>query len=148
MSTLETLAAEAACRALVLQGADAVDRGDAQGFAALFVPDGTLVRPDGSVLQGRAAIAHTYASRDPDRLTQHLVCNQQVSVDLQAGTAQARSKVLLWTGRHSSPSTPQGRPADATSQVGEFVDELEHTPEGWRIRSRRAQFILYRGGAS
>ncbi len=148
MSTLEILAAEAACRALVLQGADAVDRGDAQGFAALFVPDGTLVRPDGSVLQGRAAIAHTYASRDPDRLTQHLVCNQQVSVDLQAGTAQACSKVWLWTGRHSSPSTPQGRPADATSQVGEFVDELKHTPEGWRIRSRRAQFILYRGGMS
>ncbi|MDZ7921185.1 nuclear transport factor 2 family protein [Rhodoferax sp.] len=148
MSTLETVAAEAACRALVLQGADAVDRGDAQGFAALFVPDGTLVRPDGSLLQGREAIAKAYAGRDPDRLTQHLVCNQQVSVDLQAGTAEARSKVLLWTGRHSSPSTPQGRPADATSQVGEFVDELEHTPEGWRIRSRRAQFILYRNGAS
>lgn len=148
MSTLETLAAEAACRALVLRGADAVDGGDAQGFAASFAPDGTLVRPDGSVLQGRAAIAQAYAARDPDRLTQHLVCNQQVMVDLQAGTAQARSKVLLWTGRHSSPSTPHGRLADAISQVGEFVDQLEHTPEGWRIRSRRAQFILYRGGAS
>ena len=145
MRTLETLAAEAACRALVLRAADAVDGGDAQGFAALFVPDGTLVRPDGSVLQGRAAIAQAYAARDPDRLTQHLVCNQQVSVDLQAGTAHARSKVLLWTGRHSSPSTPQGRLADAVSQVGEFVDQLENTPEGWRIRSRRAQFILYRG---
>jgi hypothetical protein len=24
------------------------------------------------------------------------------------------------------------------------VDTLAHTPEGWRIRSRRAQFILYR----
>ena len=146
MSTLETLAAEAACRALVLQGADAVDSGDAQGFAALFAPDGTLMRPDGSVLQGRAAIAQAYAARDPDRLTQHLVCNQQVSVDLQAGTAHARSKVLLWTGRHSSPSTPQGRPADAISQVGEFVDQLDHTPDGWRIRSRRALFILNRGG--
>eukprot|EP01031_Cornospumella_fuschlensis_P010959 gene10959-13402_t len=69
MSTLETLAAEAACRALVLRGADAVDGGDAQGFAASFAPDGTLVRPDGSVLQGRAAIAQAYAARDPDRLT-------------------------------------------------------------------------------
>ena len=147
MSTLETLSAEAACRALVLRAADAVDGGDAQGFAALFVSDGTLVRPDGSVLQGRAAIAQTYASRDPDRLTQHLVCNQQVSVDLQAGTAKVSSKVLLWTGRHSSPSTPQGRPADATSQVGEFVDQLVYTPEGWRVRRRRAQFILYVGGA-
>ncbi|MDR7304748.1 nuclear transport factor 2 family protein [Rhodoferax saidenbachensis] len=148
MSTLETLAAEAACRALVLQGADAVDGGDAQGFAALFAPDGTLVRPDGRVLQGRAAIAHAYASRDSDRLTHHLVCNQQVTVDLQTGTAQARSKVLLWTGRHSSPSTPQGRQADAISQVGEFVDVMERGSEGWRIRSRHAQFILYRDRAS
>ena len=147
MSTLETLAAEAACRALVLRAADAVDGGDAQGFAALFMPDGTLVRPDGSVLQGRAAIAQAYANRDPDRLTQHLVCNQQVTVDVVQGRAHARSKVLLWTGRHSSPSTPQGRPADVVSQVGEFVDQLEHTPEGWRIRSRHAQFILYRGSA-
>jgi uncharacterized protein (TIGR02246 family) len=144
MSTLELLAAEAACRALVLQGAEAVDGGDAAGFAALFVPDGLLVRPDGSLLQGRAAIAQAYVSRAPDRLTQHLVCNQQVTVDLAAGTALVRSKVLLWTGQHSTPHTPKGRAADALTQVGELVDTLAHTPEGWRIRSRRAQFILYR----
>lgn len=145
MSTLELLAAEAACRALVLQGAEAVDSGDAAGFAALFVADGLLVRPDGGLLQGRAAIAAAYAARDPDRLTQHLLCNQQVKVDLVAGEAQVRSKVLLWTGRHSTPLTPKGRAADALTQVGEFVDTLAHAAEGWRIRSRQAQFILYQG---
>ncbi len=144
MKTHTELAAEAECRAVVLQGADAVDSGDAAGFAALFEPEGTLVRPDGSVLQGRAAIAQAYASRDADRLTQHLVCNQHVTVDLPTGTAQARSKVLLWIGRHSSPVTPQGRPADAITQVGELVDALVHTPEGWRIRHRQARFLLYR----
>jgi hypothetical protein len=30
------------------------------------------------------------------------------------------------------------------AQVGELRDILERTPEGWRIRSRQAQFILYR----
>lgn len=144
MSSLELLAAEAACRALVLQGVEAVDSGDAAGFAALFMPDGLLVRPDGSLLQGRAAIAGAYATRDPDRLTQHLLCNQQVKVDLAAGAALVRSKVLLWTGRHSTPQTPKGRAADALTQVGELVDTLAHTTEGWRIRSRQAQFILCR----
>jgi uncharacterized protein (TIGR02246 family) len=144
MSTLALLTAEAECRALVLQGAAAVDGGDAAGFAALFVPDGRLLRPDGSVLQGRAAIAAAYARRDPDRLTQHLLCNHSVVVDEAAGTAQSHCKVLLWSGRHSTPPTARGRPADALAQVGELRDILERTPEGWRIRSRQAQFILYR----
>ena len=95
-------------------------------------------------LQGRAAIAAAYAARDPDRLTQHLISNQQVLVDLGAGTASARCKVLLWTGRYSTPHTSKGRLADGLVQVGELEDLLAHTAEGWRIRSRRAQFILYR----
>lgn len=142
MTELAQYLAQAECRALVLRGADAVDRGDAEGFAALFEPEGVLVRPDGKVLQGRAAIAAAYTARDPDRLTQHLVCNQLVTVDLKAGLATACSKVLLWTGRHSTPATPQGRAADALSQVGEFVDTLAHTAEGWRLRRREARFIL------
>jgi uncharacterized protein (TIGR02246 family) len=142
MSTLAHVVAEAACRALVLQGADAVDAGDAAGFAELFVPDGVLVRPNGSVLQGRAAIAAAYAARDPDRLTQHLISNQQVLVDLATGIASARCKVLLWTGRHSTPHTPQGRVADALTQVGEFEDTLVQTADGWRLRRREARFIL------
>ena len=107
MSTPAVWAARAACCDLVQQGADAVDAGHAEAFAALFTPDGSLQRPDGTVLQGRAAIAAAYA-RDPDRLTQHLVCNQNVDFDAQATGAMVRSKVLLWSGRHSSPLTPQG----------------------------------------
>lgn len=146
MSELACYLAETACRALVLRGADAVDGGDAEGFAALFEDQGVLVRPDGSVLRGRAAIAAAYAARDPDRLTQHLVCNQQVTVDLGAGLATARSKVLLWTGRHSTPITPQGRVADAMTQVGEFVDTLAQSAQGWRLRRREARFILQQPG--
>lgn len=147
MSMPAVWAARAACCDLVQQGADAVDAGHAEAFAALFTSDGSLQRPDGTVLQGRAAIAAAYAARDPDRLTQHLVCNQHVDLDAQATGATVRSKVLLWSGRHSNPLTPQGRAANALSQVGEFVDALVLTPEGWRIRYREARFILYRGSA-
>lgn len=144
MNAMEHYAADAECRALVLQAADAVDRADANAFAALFVADGTLVRPDGSPLQGRAAIAAAYAARDPDRLTQHLVCNQLVTLQPDGAAALVRSKVLLWSGRHSAPLTPQGRAADALSQVGEFVDAMEFSAEGWRIRRREAHFVLFR----
>jgi uncharacterized protein (TIGR02246 family) len=144
MNYRERYAAETECRALILQAADAVDRADAPAFAALFVPDGTLVRPDGSLLQGRAAIAAAYAARDPDRLTQHLVCNQVVTLQTDGAAAFVRSKVLLWSGRHSAPLTPQGRVADALSQVGEFVDAMEFSAEGWRIRRREAHFVLFR----
>jgi uncharacterized protein (TIGR02246 family) len=144
MKSLAELAAEAECRALVLRGAEAADSGDAVGFAALFLVDGEMVRPDGSVLQGRATIAQTYAARDPDRLTQHLISNHTVEVDEATGTALSRCKVLLWSSRHSAEHSPKGRPADAMTQVGEFVDALQRTPEGWRIRHRRAHFILYR----
>jgi ketosteroid isomerase-like protein len=144
MTTPEELAAQAHCCDVVLRAAEAVDDGDAQAFAALFAPDGVLVRPDGSHLQGRAAIAQAYASRDPDRLTQHLICNHRVTVNLAAGTAESHCKVLLWCGRRSAEASAKGRPADAMQQVGEMHDQLQREPHGWFIRKRIARFILYR----
>jgi len=144
MTTIDMLIAQDTCRALVLKGAEAVDAGDAPGFAALFTPDGVLVRPDGSQLQGHAAITQAYAARDPDRLTQHLLCNHTVAVDVAQGTAVSRCKVLLWSGRHSAASGKLGRPAQGPMQVGEFLDTLLHTADGWRIQTRRAHFVLYR----
>jgi uncharacterized protein (TIGR02246 family) len=144
MKSLSAIAAEAECRDLVLQAAQAVDDGQYHGFAALFLPDGVLVRPDGSELRGRDAIAQAYEARDPDRLTTHLICNQRVEVDEVAGTAVSRCKVLLWTSKHSAEKTLKGRLADSMTQVGEMMDEMQRTPEGWRIRNRRAYFTLYR----
>lgn len=138
------LIAEDACRALVLKAAEAVDAGDAAGFAALFTPDGVLVRPDGNRLQGHAAITQAYAARDPDRLTQHLLCNHTVALDVAPGSAVSRCKVLLWSGRHSAVPGKQGRPAEGPTQVGAFLDTLLQTAEGWRIQTRRAHFILFR----
>lgn len=96
------------------------------------------------MLQGQAAIVQAYRARNPDRLTQHLLCNHRVEADMATQTAVSRCKVLLWSGLHSAQATPQGRPADALTQVGEFVDTLEHSGAGWRIRRREAVFILHK----
>ena len=143
---LPRLLAENACRALVLAAADAVDRQDPAAFAALFTPDGVLVRPDGTLLQGREAIHAAYAARPADRLTRHLICNHGVQLGPD-GCATSRCTVLLWSGRRSDPETPKGRPADALQQVGEIDDELVLTTEGWCIRRREARFIFHTGNS-
>jgi uncharacterized protein (TIGR02246 family) len=143
MTLAEEWGAQTQCRDVVLRAAEAVDAGDAQAFAELFTLDGVLVRPDGTRLEGRVAIAQAYAARDPDRLTQHLISNHRVSVDLEAGLAESYCKVLLWSGRRSAPASPKGRPADSLQQVGEMHDQLQHDAQGWFIRKRIARFILH-----
>lgn len=143
MTLADEWMAQTQCRDVVLRAAEAVDAGDAHAFAALFTPDGVLVRPDGTRLQGRVAILQAYASRDPDRLTQHLICNHRVTVDLAAGTAESHCKVLLWSGRRSAEAGPKGRPADAMQQVGEMHDLLQRDAQGWFIHKRLAHFILH-----
>lgn len=142
-SALTQLLAEQACRRVVQETAQAVDIQDYAAFAGLFTPDGVLIRPDGRRLEGRTAIEQAYVQRDQNRLTCHLITNHLVAVH-DSTSASSRCSILLWSGRHSDNSSANGRPADASELVGEFLDELVLTSEGWRIRQRQACFILHR----
>ena len=141
--SLEALLAEREVRALVLASARLVDAQDWAGFACLFAPDAELTRPDGTRLEGRPAILAAYAARDPERLTQHVLSNHEVSL-VSARQAQSRCLVMLWSGRRSDAASPRGRPADAAHQLGEFVDRVVLTAEGWRIQQRLARFMFHR----
>lgn len=143
MTPLDRLLAENACRQLAVDTAHAVDTQDYIGFAGLFTETGALVRPDGTRLEGRDAIAQAYANRDPDRLTRHVLSNQRVQL-LNPDEAHCQTTVLLWTGRHSDVASPNGRPADPAQLLGEFIDHMVLTAEGWRIRQRLARFVLHR----
>lgn len=143
LDPLESLLAEKACRSLVLAAARAVDDQDYRALAALFAPDGELVRPGGEPLQGPQAVYESYAAKDPQRLTQHLVTNHEVQVT-SATTARSHCRVILWVSRRDEPLTPRGRCTDATEQVGEIDDEFVRTPQGWRIARRTARFTMFR----
>ncbi|WP_225784354.1 SgcJ/EcaC family oxidoreductase [Xenophilus sp. Marseille-Q4582] len=132
-----------ACRTLVETSVRHVDAGDAAAFAALFAEDAVLVRPNGSRLEGRAAIQAAYAQRAPGRLTRHLVTN--VAVTLEAGgRARARSYVLLWSGATPEADPVYGRRAEARQLVGEFDDEMVRDAQGeWRLLRRHASFVLH-----
>lgn len=102
-----------------------------------------MERPDGTLLQGRQALYQAYAARRPERLTQHILTNHEVTF-INAHNAQSRCLGLLWSGLRSDAPTPNGRIADAAQQLGEFVDELRLTPEGWRLVKRQARFMFQR----
>jgi hypothetical protein len=49
-------------------------------FAMRMNASAILVRPGGNALQGRSEILASYSSKDPNRITHHLVCNHRVQI--------------------------------------------------------------------
>jgi uncharacterized protein (TIGR02246 family) len=141
LSDVDVLLAKQACREVVLQAADAVDAQDYEAFVALFTEDATLVRPGGPVLTGRAQILEAYRSKDPHRMTHHLICNHGVTLTA-ADRAASRCKVLLYASDQRRELTPKGRQADPQQMAGVIEDALVLTAEGWKIQHRRAWFEL------
>ena len=143
MDAVALLQAESTCRDLILMAADAVDQQNYAALVALFCEDAVLVRPGGNALQGRSQILASYSSKDPNRMTQHLVCNHRVQISPLGKEAHSHCKVLLYVSDKSRAMTPQGRSADVKHQVGTIADELVLTPDGWRIQKRNAWFDLF-----
>lgn len=135
--------AQQSCRDLVLRAAACTDAQAHEDFAALFTPDGVLVRPGAEPLAGREAIVASYRTRPATRITRHLVTN--TIVDLEGpDRARVRSQVLVWTGSTETKLERYGRKADAVEALGAFEDVMVRTEEGWRIARRQASFTLYR----
>ena len=141
LTDLAALLAKQACREVVLQAAEAVDAQDYDTFVALFTEDADLVRPGGPELKGRAEILRAYRSKDPHRVTHHLICNHLVTVTA-ADTAASRCRVLLYASDQRRELTPKGRQADAQQMAGVIEDALVLTDEGWKIQRRHAWFEL------
>ena len=141
LNDVAALLAKQACREVVLQAADAVDAQDYDAFVALFTEDATLVRPGGPELKGRAEILQAYRSKDPHRMTHHVICNHQVALT-EPNKASSRCKVLLFASDERRELTPKGRLADAQQMAGVIEDALVLTAAGWQIQNRQAWFEL------
>ena len=141
MDALALWLAERQCRHLVMAAAEAVDHQQYQAFVDCFTEDAVLQRPGGEPLSGHGAILASYASKSPDRLTQHLLCNHRVTVD-PSGWAESSCKVLLYVSDRRRPLLPAGRLADASHHVGQFLDRLVQTADGWRLQHSKAWFEM------
>ena len=69
--------------------------------------------------------------------TQHVITNHQVVLD--GDTATARSYI------NATLVSPGAEGGDTVAIRGYYDDELERTPEGWRIRHRRFHPFWYEG---
>lgn len=118
---------EAELRALQRQYADAFDGGRPDDFAALFTADGTLVRPDGTAVNGQEALAAfaAAAAAGPAR-THHFVRNQAFRVEGDLARGAAHVCAVSWDG-------------DSVRLliIGRYEDTMTRTPPGWRIAVRR-----------
>lgn len=141
-AALDTLLAEHAIHRLVLDAQHAIDSKAFDEFVQLFVPEGRLYRPTTpEPLVGREAILQAYLNNPPNRLNRHLVTNQRVTL-LSDTEARALAYVTLYSSEAGErESDVFGAPVHR-SLVGEYHDHCVLTDDGWRLKERRALFVL------
>jgi hypothetical protein len=133
MTEQERISIERACERLVVDFAYFSDRQDYESLAGLFAEEGSMIRPSGDPLVGRAAIMKSYQSRQGGRMTRHVCTNIRIDVETN-DRARGLTYAVVYSANANEP---------AETRVGEFEDEFVRTPDGWRIHTRRARFVLF-----
>ena len=142
MNEIDIVLAERACERVIVDSALFNDRREWAALAALYTPDGVVVRPSGQRLDGRAAIEAAYAAGPSARVTRHLCANIRVEVD-GPDAARATTTVLIVSGVSTDePEVAFGVLPSERHLVGEFADRLVRTDEGWRIAERHASLTM------
>jgi len=142
LALAQRLEIEDGCTRLVARAAALSDAGDHVAFSDLFCADGVLVRPDGSALNGPAAILAAYLQRPAHRMTRHVISGTLFS-EVSATDCRAISLVTLWACDNRVPAGPLGRPLSQPLVLGEFEDWFRFDNEGWRIARREARFLIH-----
>jgi hypothetical protein len=133
VTTARTTAARA-IRGLLAAYGERMDRGDFVGVGELFARATLRNRrdPDAIVAQGAAAVTallqRTIRLYDGLPREQHLTTNSIIDVDLDAGTATARSAYVVFM---AAP----GFPLQATG-AGRYHDRFAAGPGGWHFTER------------
>lgn len=125
MDTLARINAERACERLIVDYAAAIDAGDWDAVAAMYVAAGRMSRPTApdDYIEGRDAILASFRARPP-RSTRHICANFRVTLT-DADRATAQSQILLFTARDQPPL------------VGSYADVMVREGDAWRFVERR-----------
>ena len=142
LDAFDTMLIEQACARLVSEYCHLVDHGQASKVADLFTDDGFWSSPE-TTLNGRAEIEQGFARRERNRrrMSRHICSNPLIDV-LDATTARGVVYLTLYRhdGEEGRPSSPVGLPA----YIGEYQDEFQKTPEGWRFKRRETRIAFAR----
>jgi hypothetical protein len=143
MDTLQRLAIEQACAKLMNQFAVFNDHGRFADLAELFADNGVYARPiaPDALIEGRANIRATFEGRPKDKVFRHLISN--ILIDVQSPErATGSCYALLYSGVADKPAEKFGLQADPLKLIGEYSDEFELTPAGWKFSARRGRIIF------
>lgn len=124
--------ARAACEALCATYAAMADASRADGFAALFAPDGVFDRM-GQELVGRDAIRQIIAGRPPGTWTRHVCTNLRITVAADGRSATGTADLEMDRGRAGDAQVEHLR--------GAYTDQYVLTDEGWRFGRRAFRFL-------
>ena len=115
--------------------AELIDSGNAGRVPELFADDGVFEIAGQAPVEGRVALAESFARRQAlDRRSRHVITNPLVDV-LAPDAATGSCAVLVF----NADGVPEGEvgPLDGARVVGRYVDSYRRTFDGWRIASRR-----------
>lgn len=125
-----------ACQRLIAAFAFHVDHQHADGAADLFAPDATFERR-GELLVGQDAIRAAMRKRPASLMTCHLCGLPHVEV-IDAHNARAVTPFTVYRRERVAGATSPVPMVSAPELIGEYEDSFQRTPQGWRIRTRRA----------
>lgn len=109
------------------------DSGDAEGFAATFLPDGEVEIEGGPTISGRDALV-SMCSKTPFG-TMHVTTDAEVVV---GGDRATQHCTILVVGRPGGKGREgETRRSPTLERSGYYRDELVRTPEGWRFARRK-----------
>lgn len=134
---------EKQCEKLSIRFANNVDRGLSEDVASLFSKDGSFSRA-GQVLDGPDQLRAFLEKRPPERVTRHVCTNIEVNV-VNASEAAGITYFLLFDGNRPAASDDP-LPLMSPATLGEYHDTFVLTPDGWRIRERRAVAVFRQAG--
>lgn len=136
MDAIERLLAERECEKLQVRYALTADRGDAEGFTALFAPDASIVIPEYPPFTGHAAIHASLVGLARLGVTmRHVIVNQHVDA-----TAPEAAEGICYLIVFDDPGAADANGHWAVrppSTIGEYRDRFVRTAEGWRFAERR-----------
>lgn len=126
---LQRLLDEAAIRDTAARYCWALDTLDRSAIETVFLPDSTAILGGPALLEGLDAIwARICAALSNLTVSQHLIGSQLVEV-----TGDTATQRCYLHAQHVREGTEGG---SQYIVAGTYIDRLERTPAGWRIRHR------------
>ncbi len=117
--------------------ASAVDARDFAGVANCFTHDGSLETAlPPRTMRGRAEIERVLATQTSTVLAaQHLVTNHAYTVDGDTGVGTSSFVMFRWPKAQALAGPP------VAAHGGAYIDRLERTADGWKIKHRRIEIL-------